>query len=276
MLRKITLTSVIGVILLMNVPVQTGEITVSGLLKWNSGNYVYSDITNTTYLYPTLRYKTDFYFVSVGLPFIAQNTDLITHMGYGIIPSEHGHGDQSSDDGHNHGMFSGGHMGDHAMNRAVGDLFLNMGMTMVKEGDNIPALSFTALVKLPTAGTDQNLGTGELDYGIGISARKNMGFVYGFWDINYYLLGDPQEIELMNPIGFGLGIGKPLLNGKLSFLAYYYGYTEILKGVEPPREITLNTNYHINPMYQINGGISFGFSESSPDLGLFIGSSVTF
>ncbi len=274
MLRKIIFASVFGVILLMSVPTHSGEITFSGLLKWNSGNYIYSEFTNTAYLYPTLGYKTDRYFASISLPLISQNTDLVTQLGGGMIPAMHGHDDGSSNSGH--GMFSGEHDGMHEMNWAIGDLYLNMGITVAKEGDNIPALSFTALVKLPTASTEQNLGTGELDYGIGISASKDMGFVYGFWDVNYYLLGDPQTIDLTNPIGFGLGIGKPLLNGKLSLLAYYYGYTEILDGVEPPRDLTLNANYRINRMYQIDGGFSMGFSESSPDFGLFVGSSVSF
>jgi hypothetical protein len=271
MLRKIILPSVIGVILLMNVPVQAGEIIVSGLLKRNSGKYVYSDNTNTTYLYSTLKYKTDHYFVSVGLPFIAQNTDLITHMGGGIIPSEHGHDDQSSDEGHNHGMFSGGQMGDHAMNWAIGDIYFNFEKPMFNEMQYIPSFSFTALIKFPTASTEKNLGTGEIDYGFGISANKNLGLIYGFWDINYYFLGDPNGFDLKNPIGFGLGLGFPASNNRLSLLAYYSGYTEILPGIEPPRELSINISYRLNQKYLLNSGITYGFSESSPKYGFFFG-----
>ncbi|MBC8186170.1 hypothetical protein H8E88_34235 [candidate division KSB1 bacterium] len=274
MLKKIIFI-IVG-ILLINFPAQSGELSISGLLKWNSGNYIYSNVTNTAYFNTSFQYKTDRYSLSINVPMISQNTDMITHMSGGIIPTADGHENEFDNDEHDHDMFSDGHMGEHMMNWKFSDLFLNVGWTMLKEADNIPALSFIAFIKFPTASTKQNLGTGEMDYGIGISTRKNLDFVYGFLDINYYILGDPIGYDLKNPIGFGLGIGNSFLNEKIGLSVYYYGYTDILQGIEPPRELSLNINYQVNHKYQLNGGLLFGFSKTSPDLGLFVGSSVSF
>ena len=261
--------------LFMNIPVQSGEFSISGLVKWYSGNYMYRDITNTTYLYPTFGYRTDRYFVSINFPLISQNSDLITHMGgRGVIPSQENYGNSSYNENQDHGMFSDNHMDNHMMNWAIGDLYFNFERIMFKEVGYIPAFSFTALIKLPTASTKQNLGTGVIDYGFGISANKDLGLIYGCWDVNYYFLGDPDGFELKNPIGFGLGLGLPALNDRLSLLAYYSGYTEILPGIEPPRELSINVSYRLNPRYLLNSGISYGFSESSPKYGFFFGADV--
>ena len=262
-------------ILFLNISVQSGEFSISGLVKWYSGNYMYRDITNTTCLYPTLGYRSDKYFVSVNLPLISQNSDLITHMGgRGVIPSQDNYGNSSYNEKQDHGMFSDNHMGNHMMNWALGDLYFNVERTILTETGYIPAFSFTGLVKLPTAGTNQNLGTGEIDYGFGISASKNLGPIYSFWDVNYYFLGDPDGFDLNDPIGFGLGLGLPASNSRLSLFAYYSGYTKILPSIEPPRELSINVSYRLNQKYLLNSGISYGFSESSPKYGFFFGADV--
>ena len=273
MLKRIIF--IIVVILLIISPVYSGEFSISGLLKWYSGNYMYRDITNTTYLYPTLGYRSDKFFVSLNLPLISQDSDLITGTGGGeIIPSGDMYGNGSYYDGQDHDMFSDDHMENHQMNWALGDLYFNVERTMFNETEYIPAFSFTALIKLPTASTKRNLGTGKIDYGLGISASKNLGLIYGFWDVNYYFLGDPKGFNLKNPIGFGLGLGIPASNNKLSLLAYYSGYTEIFQGIEPPRELSINVSYRLNQKYLLNSGISYGFSESSPKYGFFFGADI--
>jgi hypothetical protein len=274
MLKRI-IFMIVGM-LFMNIPVQSGEFSISGLMKWNSGNYIYSNVTNTAYFNTSLQYKTNRYSLSINVPMISQNTDMITHMSGGIIPTAEGHENEFDNDehDHDHDMFSGGHMGEHMMNWKFSDLFLNVGWTLLKETGNIPELSFIALVKFPTAGTKQNLGTGEMDYGIGISTSKNLGFAYGFLDINYYILGDPIGFDLENPIGFALGIGNSFLNEKINLSVYYYGYTDILQGIEPPKELFINISYRLNQKYLLNSGVSYGFTESSPKYGFFLGADV--
>ena len=274
MLKKIIFVFIGSFVLTLSA--RAGEFSISGFVKWYSGKYMYQDITNTTYFYPTLSYRTDKYFVSVNLPLISQSSDMITHMGgSGIIPSLDNYGDNSFDESHEYGMFSGDHMDGHGMNWAIGDLYINVERTLLKEKGLIPGFSVTALLKLPTASTEQNLGTGEVDYGFGISASKDLGLFYGFWDVNYYFLGDPVGFDLNDPIGFGLGLGLPASNHRLSLLAYYSGYTEILQNIEPPRELSISVSYKWNQKYLLNSGISYGFSESSPKYGFFFGADVS-
>ncbi len=93
-------------------------------------------------------------------------------------------------------------------------------------------------------------------------------------DINYYILGDQIGFELENPIGFGLMIGNSFLNEKIGMSAYYYGYIDILQGIEPPKELSINVSYRLNQKYLLNSSISYGFSESSPKYSFFFGADV--
>ena len=137
MLKRI-IVIIVG-ILCMNISAQSGEFSISGLLKWYSGNYMYRELTNTTYLYPTLGYRSAKYFVSLNLPLISQNSDLITHMGgKGVIPSQENYGSSSFNESQDHGMFSDNHMDNHRMNWAIGDLYFNFERTMFNETGYIP------------------------------------------------------------------------------------------------------------------------------------------
>lgn len=64
----------------------------------------------------------------------------------------------------------------------LGDVVLNTGYVLIKEGKKTPQLRPTLYVKFPTADEEKNLGTGELDLGVGLEMSKwiERWYLYGF------------------------------------------------------------------------------------------------
>ncbi len=275
MLRKIIFIS--AGVLLLSFPAHGGEFSLSGLLNWYSGKLMYRDITNTSYFYPTLSYKTSKYAVSLSLPLISQNTNWGTFAGgRQLIALDDTYRGNWETSGHEYGLDSDSHSQYYQMNWRVGDLYFNVERTLTKETHYLPAFSATAQVKIPTASTALNLGTGAADYGFGVSASKSLGMIYGYGDVSFYFLGDPADNDFKNPMEYGVGIGLPASNDNVNLVAYYSAYTEIVKGFKPPKELFISVNYRLNSKYLLTSGISYGFSESSPQYGFFFGGEVGF
>ena len=69
---------------------------------------------------------------------------------------------------------------------------------MLKGTHVLPWIALSSQIKIPTASSEYNFGTGEFDYGIGLTFRKQLFSFIAFGDIGYLNLGDPEEITFLN------------------------------------------------------------------------------
>ena len=65
----------------------------------------------------------------------------------------------------------------------IGDLSLQIGVTIIQEGDILPQFRALLYLKCPTGDRDNWLGSGEFDEGIGLSVSRTLG------DLSLYLEG---------------------------------------------------------------------------------------
>ena len=81
---------------------------------------------------------------------------------------------------------------------------------------------------------DSGFGTGEWDYGAGITVSRQAGSTLLLADLGYWVYGDLPDLELKDPLTFGVGLGRTLSDGRFSVHASVWGSTATVDGVDGP------------------------------------------
>ncbi len=247
-----------------------GRWSVNAGFQWLSGEYTYITRTSTFYFSGGISYRTERWNVSVNMPLIAQNTNGVTNMGGIFVPSGESqqHGSFSHWNTRQHGMLPGTSLPTTQMRFGLGDIYLYSEYQILSRFYGMTSLSVTGTVKFPTASREYNYGTGEFDYGLGLSLRKFV-FPYSFFlDAGYLVIGDPTGITYNDPVTFGAGVGRIFSAGRYSLLLYYQQYSRILADYDPPRQANLAGFVKLGTNTILSVSFLMGFSETSPDYGL--------
>ncbi len=250
-----------------------GQVAYVGSVQFASGDYIFSERTNSAFLFNGISTSVGQLGFSFSVPLIVQSTPWITYSGVTAIPSggtEHSELGRQMGRRHNHEALT---LVDTVAYRdiGIGDPLAHADLEIRGEGTVWPSLRITADVKVPIADVDRGFGTGEWDYGVGVSLSKSLGPTMLFTDLAYRVLGDLPDLELKDPLAYGVGLGYVWPGGRLGLLATVFGYTRILEGVDPPAQASLGFSYLLRGGRSILGSVAFGLSESSPDISLSFG-----
>ncbi|MEJ2637749.1 MAG: transporter [Calditrichia bacterium] len=258
-----------------------GTWSVSGGLQYLQGKYIYTTSTSTWYLYGGLQYRTKRWNVGASLPLISQNSDLVSSSAGVFVPSGHTHrpgGGDPPGGGHpGGGMMGGGGTTIETSNVdtrheiGLGDTYVSGQYSLLSEQHSLPAVALSAQVKIPTGNTTENFSTGKFDYSLGVNLSRRWGRTAGFLNAAYWRLGNPAGVTYQNPFTYGIGVGHFFSGGRLSALLYYQGYTTILEGYDPPRQINLGLYYRSGSKTLLSGTLSAGLSDTSPAVGIYLG-----
>ena len=163
-----------------------GNWYATGYLQYSRGNYIFGTNTSTFYLVPGLRYEASGWSASAIIPIVSQNNNLVTAAGGMLLP--HGGSNMSMSSGGG-GMMGGpgsSSMGSMSNIVGLGDLFLtgeydlirpDLGQSTESHGPegNSPTLGIDVRMKVPTASTADNFGTGKFDFGGSLNYRQLFG-----------------------------------------------------------------------------------------------------
>ena len=233
---------------------------LSTSVTFNSGDYIYQQRTNNYYFNTGLSYMTQKWSVSVLLPFILQNSSVYNENSDGSgLDSQHRMPEQTVN-----------HLSNN-YETGIGDLYFYGEYQALKASVLRPAVSISAQFKVPTANRLTLFSTGQFDYGLGLVLRKWVRTFNAFAELSYLKIGDPQEIDYQDPLAYGLGIGKYFASGKYSASFYFKGYSQIISGVDPPRQMALGFFTMLSNQTFLSFYLTKGLSESSPDFGLSSG-----
>ncbi|HKJ30365.1 MAG TPA: transporter [Balneolales bacterium] len=251
------------------------EVAYTGSFQYSTGNYIFSDRTNSFYFFNGLNISGKGFQFSASIPVIYQNTPLISYTGGMMMPS----GGQSGGSAINQQRGKGNRRGrvvipfpsTQADQVGVGDPLIHLGISIFEQTAISPSFHIGASVKPPVASYDKGYGTGEWDYSAGISLSKRFGRTFILTNLDYWIFGDPPDLDLKNALSYGLALGNMLRSGKVGLLASLSGYTRIIQDVAPPTYLGLGLSYYITKKTSLNTNMSFGLSESTPDFTLSIG-----
>ena len=125
--------------------------------------------------------------------------------------------------------------------------------------------------KPPLADEDSGFGTGEWDYGAGITVSKRVGSALFLADLGYWTFGDLPDFELEDPFTYSLALGRSLAGGNYSVLGSVSGYTGTVDGVDGPLEAGFTVSRLNSSGRSFNVTLSAGLTESAPDYSLSTG-----
>lgn len=242
------------------------SLTYTGSLMYSTGRYIFTQRTQSLYLYNGITAMTGALSVSLSVPVIHQNTPWISLTGTGLIPSggtQHGSVHQGMHGG------SGGHMAlvdtTQYTKLGLGDPLVHVDLEIVPEKRILPSVKLTGDAKPPLASTTHGFGTGKWDYAGGLSLTKTFGTTYLFLDASYWELGNLPDQEFHNPLAYGVALGHAFGEGKYSALLSLSGDTRIQDNVDPPLQVNAAGSCRVSGRVNLSANLGVGLTESSPD-----------
>jgi len=228
---------------------------LSSSAQLSGGQFLSDSYTRVFSVYGTIRYQGDDFGITASIPLVNSNGNSVSQSNGMMVQS----GPSITITTQNN------------MNFGIGDLYSYFDYKIYSDFENDIDVYLNAQVKIPTASSMLNFGTGKTDYGGSISARKSFGSFIGFVDLGYLDIGDPDGIIYKNPFTYGIGIGKFFNYGEYSLLLYYSGYTKILDDNGAPQQISLGANYRASETIILSFIGSAGLGDLMPDYTSSIG-----
>lgn len=144
----------------------------------------------------------------------------------------------------------------HSM-QGLGDIVLNAKYQLLKEERLLPDFSVRSAVKFPTGEKKDLLGSGELDYGIGILMDK------GFFD-RLFIYAGANVVWIEKPGFFSvLGVKEQIYSGMLAmeyFLSRRFSFVAQISGNTTPYPLS-DTNPLDNNAYELGIGVNYNWKE---------------
>lgn len=266
--------------------------------SYSTGNF--GTGTTSTFFYAPLSIRRLFRDgdVTVVIPFVTATTDGRTTLvggnptriddNSGSNSGSGGGGSGTSDDGGCSGKGQSGSgkdrtcglttrtPGQKVTTAGIGDIILKGRYYVVEETDRLPLIAVTGRVKIPTANEKLGLGTGALDYGMGVEMSKLLGDRWiVFLDGGYNIIGDPDGLELQNQHWYDIGGGYYVTKDLLASV-YFEEYRAILPGFVNARDVFFAVNYTASAAWRFNAGVTVGVSNGAPDHVFSAGASYRF
>lgn len=257
-------------------------LSYTGNLQFSTGDYFFTERTESVYFTNGLSWSGSRTRISFNLPYVIQSSPLISYGPSGGIPT--------GGTGHKQvGQKSGGR-GNHSLNQSGNDhgrvevidtvsyqtasfadpsvygSFRILGAT-----SRSTSLTLNTSVKIPFAKPSSGFGTGEWDFGAGLSLFQRFRSTFIFGDVMFWRMGDMADLNLNNPVSLSVGVGRAINNGKWMLSTSAAGSTKIIDSVDPPASLNVGLGYYKSTKTSINGTLSVGLSESSSDISAGIG-----
>ncbi|MFW6080061.1 MAG: hypothetical protein ACODAE_10595, partial [Gemmatimonadota bacterium] len=137
----------------------------------------------------------------------------------------------------------------------------------------VRALELGVRLKAPVADSAAGFGTGRWDAGADAALTIAAGTGYVFIDAGYWRLGDPPGADLLDPVVFGLGIGRAVGHGgSWSLLASLSGSTEIVVGMGPAVSLGAAAGRRLGDgEHGVSFGAELGLTPAAADLAVHVG-----
>jgi hypothetical protein len=147
----------------------------------------------------------------------------------------------------------------------LGDMVTAFSYNLINHAPTGIAFDITARLKIPTASTSQNLGTGQVDYAIQGDLFKTISNFTLSATFGYRILGNPSNVTFHNVLYGGAGIGYRLSGTVTVGTSYNMGQSPVR--LQDSRDLTVYLSQRVNNNFRLNIYGLKGFSERSPDWG---------
>ncbi len=163
----------------------------------------------------------------------------------------------------------------HGSATGMGDTTIDLSYRLMEEHGAVPEVSLHGGLKIPTADEDKGLGTGKVDYLLGVDVSRGIGPWTLEAGVTYNILGEPDEYELDNYLS-GYGEISNALAENLELAVQLSGAQAASDESEGELALGLQLRYDMEELGEFSAGVEKGLADGSPDYSVVIGYSISF
>jgi hypothetical protein len=152
----------------------------------------------------------------------------------------------------------------------LGDNWLGPQIRIYKQTKLVPSLAFTYAVKIPSANSENGLGSGRVDHSFTFLASKDIAHIHFDFNATHFWIGrqDAQGFDRNSQLN--LAFSFPI-RGPLLFTGELYGDTELNRATPGFASSLWALTYAIRPRLVIDSGFEAGLTSGGPHRHVFAG-----
>lgn len=152
-----------------------------------------------------------------------------------------------------------------------GDLEAGLKLRFLDETENFPALAVSAGIKTTTGDEDKGLGSGEIDVPVNFIATKGFDRLTLHANLGYNVIGEPEGEDVSDTVGYGVA-AEYAVTDMFCIVGEVVGEIQTEDTDEDnPAEILVGATYELPFGTALDGAVSFGLTDGSPDYKIIAG-----
>jgi hypothetical protein len=154
--------------------------------------------------------------------------------------------------------------------RTFGDNWLGTEIRVHRQTRRLPTMAFAYALKIPSASTENGLGTGRVDHSFTFLASEAIATFNLDFNFTQFLIGRPTASGLDKNQELALAFSHAIRGG-LQFDGEFYGDTQLNKTTPGFASSLWALTYTIIPRLVIDGGFEAGLTSGGPHRHAFVG-----
>lgn len=154
--------------------------------------------------------------------------------------------------------------------RTFGDNWLGTEIRFHRQTTYLPTMAFSYAYKIPSASTEDGLGTGRPDQSFTFGASENIAHFNVDFNFTQFLLGRPNAHGFDENQQLALAFSRTI-HGGLQFVGEFYGQTQLNNTAPGFASSLWALTYTVIPRLVIDGGFEVGLTPGGPHRHAFFG-----
>jgi hypothetical protein len=154
--------------------------------------------------------------------------------------------------------------------QGFGDNWLGAQLRLHRQTKHFPTLAFSYAVKIPSASSEDGLGTGRVDHSVTLLASKDIASVHFDFNATHFWIGRQGTSAFDHNDQINLAFSRSI-HGGLGFTGEFYGDTKLSTVTSSFVSSLWALTYTINPRLVIDGGFEGGLTSGGPHRHVFAG-----
>jgi len=152
--------------------------------------------------------------------------------------------------------------------RTFGDNWLGPQVRVYKQTKGVPTLAFSYAVKIPSASTEDGLGSGAVDHQLTFLASKDVAKIHFDFNASEFLIGGGDGFDRNQQYNLAF---SHAIRGPLEFTGEFYGNTRLNRTTPGFASSLWALTYTVTPRLVVDGGFEAGLTPGGPHRHLFFG-----
>ena len=154
--------------------------------------------------------------------------------------------------------------------QAFGDNWLGTEIRFHRQTRRLPTMAFSYAFKIPSANTENGLGTGRVDHSFTFGASESIAHFNFDFNFSQFLIGRPTASGFDENQQLALAFSHAI-HGGLQFAGEFYGETQLNQTTPGFASSLWALTYTVVPRLVIDGGFEAGLTSGGPHRHAFVG-----